>query len=160
TAASGDMPSLQLTAITFGVGGLCLMAVRPGAIKAMRQPLSVCRVGVNGVAAYHLAYFCALKNAPSLDSRQTHDLLLVLIVVMSAMLPGEKLRWNHIAGCILALGGAGLVVTRGQGLVLDGQYALGYAAALFAAYAWSSYSILSRRMAKVPSEAIAGFCLV
>jgi drug/metabolite transporter (DMT)-like permease len=160
TAASGDMPSLQLTAITFGIGGLCLMVVRPGAIKAMRQPLSVWLVGVIGLAGYHFAYFFALKNAPPVEASLINYFWPVLIVVMSAMLPGEKLRWNHIAGCILALGGAGLVVTRGQGLVLDGQYALGYAAALFAAFAWSSYSILSRRMAKVPSEAIAGFCLV
>lgn len=159
TAASGDMPSLQLTAITFGIGGLCLMLVRPGAIRAMRQPISVWMVGVIGLAGYHFAYFFALKNAPPVEASLINYFWPVLIVVMSAMLPGEKLRWNHIAGCALALGGAALVVTRGQGLVLEGQYALGYVAALFAAFAWSSYSILSRRMAQVPSEAIAGFCL-
>ena len=32
--------------------------------------------------------------------------------------------------------------------------------ALCAALAWSSYSVLSRRFASVPSEAITGFCLV
>lgn len=160
TAAGGDMPTLQFTAVTFAIGGVSLMIVRPGAIKAMRQPLSVWLVGVLGLAGYHFAYFFALKNAPPVEASLINYLWPVLIVVMSAMLPGEKLRWNHIAGCVLALAGTVLVVTRGQGLVLEVQYVLGYAAALFAAFAWASYSILSRRLAKVPSEAIAGFCLV
>jgi drug/metabolite transporter (DMT)-like permease len=52
-----------------------------------------------------------------------------------------------------------LVVTRGQGFSFAPEYALGYGAALAAALAWSSYSVLSRRFASVPSEAITGFCL-
>jgi drug/metabolite transporter (DMT)-like permease len=52
-----------------------------------------------------------------------------------------------------------LVVTRGQGFTFQSEYALGYGAALVAALAWSSYSVLSRRYAHVPSEAITGFCL-
>jgi drug/metabolite transporter (DMT)-like permease len=59
----------------------------------------------------------------------------------------------------LALAGAVLVVTRGQGFGFDPAYLPGYAAALFAALAWSTYSVLSRRFAHVPSDAITGFCL-
>jgi hypothetical protein len=43
TAASGTMPPFQLTAISFGIGGLAgvaLWAARPRAIKALRQPCS------------------------------------------------------------------------------------------------------------------------
>ena len=36
---------------------------------------------------------------------------------------------------------------------------LGYLAALFAAVVWGAYSVLSRRFAHVPSDAITGFCL-
>src|SRR5690606_10325816 len=68
TAASGDMPPLQFTAVTFAIGGVCLVIVRPGAIKAMRQPLSVWLVGVLGLAGYHFAYFFALKNAPPVEA--------------------------------------------------------------------------------------------
>ena len=41
TAASGAMPPFQLTAITFGIGGIAgvaLWAFRPAAAKALRQP--------------------------------------------------------------------------------------------------------------------------
>lgn len=159
TAASGTMPAFQLTAITFAIGGLSLLVVRPGAIRAMRQPLPVWLLGVGGLFSYHFAYFFALRNAPPVEAGLINYLWPVLIVVFSALLPGERLRWQHIAGCLLALAGAALVVTRGQGFSFDPQYALGYGAALFAALAWSSYSVLSRRFAHVPSDAMAGFCL-
>lgn len=159
TAASGAMPAFQLTAITFAIGGLSLLVIRPGAISAMRQPLPVWLLGVGGLFGYHFCYFFALRNAPPVEAGLINYLWPLLIVVFSALLPGERLKWQHMAGCALALAGAVLVVTRGQGFGFDPQYALGYAAALVAAFAWSGYSVLSRRFAEVSSDAIAGFCL-
>jgi drug/metabolite transporter (DMT)-like permease len=162
TAASGAMPPFQLTAITFAIGGLAgvaLWTVRPAAAKALRQPWPVWLLGVGGLFGYHAAYFIALRNAPVVEAGLLNYLWPLLIVVFSSFLPGEKLKWQHIAGCALALIGAILVVTRGQGFSFDPAYLPGYAAALFAALAWSSYSVLSRRFAHVPSDAITGFCL-
>lgn len=160
TAASGTMPAFQLTAVTFAIGGLSLLVIRPGAIKAMRQPLPVWLLGVGGLFGYHFCYFFALRNAPPVEAGLINYLWPLLIVVFSALLPGERLRWQHIAGCALALTGAVLVVTRGQGFGLDAQYTIGYATALCAAVIWAAYSVLSRRFAAVSSDAIAGFCLV
>jgi drug/metabolite transporter (DMT)-like permease len=160
TAASGTMPAFQLTAITFAIGGLSLLVIRPGAIKAMRQPLPVWLLGVGGLFGYHFCYFFALRNAPPVEAGLINYLWPLLIVVFSALLPGERLKWQHIAGCALALTGAVLVVTRGQGFGFDAQYTLGYATALCAAVIWAAYSVLSRRFAAVSSDAIAGFCLV
>jgi drug/metabolite transporter (DMT)-like permease len=159
TAASGTMPPFQLLAVTFGIGGLSLLAIRPKSLKALRQPLPVWLLGIGGLFGYHFCYFFALRNAPPVEAGLINYLWPLLIVLFSALLPGEKLRWNHIAGCALALGGAVLVVTRGQGFMFQAEYALGYGAALVAALTWSSYSVLSRRFAHVPSEAITGFCL-
>ena len=49
TAASGTMPAFQLTAITFAVGGLSLLVIRPASLKAMRQPPRVWLLGVGGL---------------------------------------------------------------------------------------------------------------
>lgn len=163
TAASGTMPPFQLLAITFAIGGLSgvlLWAARPGAAKALRQPWPVWLLGVGGLFGYHAAYFIALRNAPVVEAGLINYLWPLLIVVFSALLPGERLKWQHIAGSVLAFIGAILVVTRGKGFSFDPAYLPGYAAALFAALAWSSYSVLSRRFASVPSDAITGFCLV
>jgi drug/metabolite transporter (DMT)-like permease len=162
TAASGAMPPFQLTAITFGIGGLAgvaLWTIRPAAARALRQPWPVWLLGVGGLFGYHAAYFIALRNAPVVEAGLLNYLWPLLIVVFSAFLPGERLKWQHIVGCVLALAGAVLVVTRGQGFGFDPAYLPGYAAALFAALAWSTYSVLSRRFAHVPSDAITGFCL-
>ena len=162
TAASGSMPPFELLALTFAIGGLAgvaLWAVRPGASKALRQPWPVWLLGVGGLFGYHAAYFIALRNAPVVEAGLINYLWPLLIVVFSAFLPGERLKWQHVAGCALALTGAILVVTGGRGLAFDPRYVGGYAAALFAAITWGVYSILSRRVAHVPSDAITGFCL-
>lgn len=162
TAASGAVPPFQLLALTFGIGGIAgiiLWAFRPHAIAALRQPPRVWLLGVGGLFVYHAAYFVALRNAPPVEAGLINYLWPTLIVLFSAFLPGEKLRWQHVAGCLVALGGAALVVTGGRGLAFDPAYAFGYGAALLAAVTWGLYSVLSRRVADVSSDAVTGFCL-
>lgn len=159
TAASGTVPPLQLNAMTFGIGGLFLLILRPRSIAALRQPLPVWLLGVAGLFGYHFLYFTALRNAPPVEAGLINYLWPLLIVLFSALLPGERLRWHHVAGALIALSGAVLVVTRGTSLTLDPAYLFGYAAAVGAALAWSSYSVLSRRFAEIPSDVITGFCL-
>ena len=163
TAASGAVPPFELLALTFGIGGLAgvgLWAVRLAAAKALRQPWPVYLLGVGGLFGYHACYFIALRNAPVVEAGLINYLWPLLIVVFSALLPGERLKWQHIAGCILALAGAVLVVTKGQGFNFDAAYLPGYTAALVAAVIWGAYSVLSRRLPHVPSDSITGFCLV
>ena len=163
TAASGAMPPFQLTAISFGIGALAGMALwmfRPAAIKALRQPPKVWLLGVGGLFGYHFCYFTALRNAPPVEAGLINYLWPILIVLFSALLPGERLRLHHLLGGLVALCGVVLVVTGGESIAIKSEYALGYGAALAAALIWSTYSVLSRRFAEVPSDAITGFCLV
>lgn len=163
TAASGTMPPFQLLSISLGIGalaGVALWAVRPKAIKALRQPWRVWLLGVGGIFGYHALYYISLRNAPPVEAGLINYLWPLLIVLFSALLPGEKLRAHHVAGALLGLAGAVLIVTGGQGLTIKTEYAFGYLAALFGALTWSSYSVLSRRFASVPTDVITGFCLV
>ena len=82
-----------------------------------------------------------------------------MIVVFSALLPGERLRWFHVAGALLGLAGTASSSTQGGGVAFEPAYALGYLAALGCALTWSAYSILSRRFRDVPTGVVAGFCL-
>lgn len=163
TAASGTMPPFQLLAVSLGIGalaGVALWTVRPKAIKALRQPWPVWLLGVGGIFGYHLFYYTALRNAPPVEAGLINYLWPLLIVLFSALLPGERLRPHHIVGTLLALGGAVLIVTGGQGFTFKTEYAFGYGAALLGALAWSSYSVLSRRFASVSTDAVTGFCLM
>ncbi len=162
TAASGSVPPFQLTAMTFGIAGaagLALAPFRPGSLASWRQPWPVWLTGVGGLFGYHFAYFTALRNAPPVDASLIAFLWPLLIVLLSALLPGEKLRVHHVAGALLGLAGAALIVTKGSAVAFESQYAFGYAMALACALIWSSYSVLSRRFAAVPTDVVTGFCL-
>ena len=161
TAASGSVPPFLLTAITFAIGALVGLAIRlvaPGQAGGARIPAHVWITGIVGLFGYHFFYFTALRNAPAVDASLIAYLWPLLIVVGSALMPGERLRWHHVAGAMLGLAGTGLIITQGGGLSLEGRYAFGYAMAALCALLWSAYSLLSRRNAAVPTSIVTWFC--
>jgi drug/metabolite transporter (DMT)-like permease len=163
TAASGRVPAFQLAALTFAIGG-SLGAVswlwRRGAMRALRQPPEVWTLGVCGLFGYHALYFFALRLAPPAEAGLLNYLWPLLIVLFSALLPGEKLKFHHILGALLGLAGTIALIAGASVLALAPEYVPGYAAAFVAAFVWAGYSVLSRRFAAVPTDAVAGFCLV
>jgi drug/metabolite transporter (DMT)-like permease len=164
TAASGAVPPFQLAAMTFLVGGLCgclPWIARPARARALRQPWPVWLLGVGGLFGYHALYFSALRLAPPAEAGLINYLWPLLIVLFSARLPGAGgLRAGHLAGAALGLMGvAALFAGRGE-LGFAAGALPGYAASLAAACVWASYSVLSARVGQVPTDAVAGFCLV
>jgi len=161
TAASGVMPPFQLAAISFFIAtlvGLVGAVFKKGGLNALRQPLPVWLLGVGGLFGYHFFYFTALRNAPPVEAGLIAYLWPLMIVLFSAFLPGEKLRWYHVAGALLGLAGAALIVTGGKGFNLQAEFGFGYAMAFICALTWSAYSLLSRRFAEVPTDVVTGFC--
>ena len=162
TQLSGPIPPFQLTAmaftLAFGVGvGLWMQAGgRPW--RYLNLPLAVWGVGLFGLFGYHFFYFLALRHAPAVEASLIAYLWPLLIVLMSAWLPGERLRWSHGLGAGLGFLGAGLLITQGQGFSFRAEYATGYLAALACAFIWSGYSVLSRRFGAIPTPAVGGFC--
>ena len=164
TAASGTMPPFQLAAMTFRIGGLCgcvSWIARPARARALLQPWPVWLLGVGGLFGYHALYFSALRLAPPAEAGLINYLWPLLIVLFSARLPGSGgLRAGHVAGAVLGLAGvAALFVGRGN-LDFAAGALPGYAASLAAAFVWAGYSVLSARVGQVPTDAVAGFCLV
>jgi drug/metabolite transporter (DMT)-like permease len=160
TALSGSVPPFQLATMCFLVAtiiGLVAQLSRPGSVRRMIQPWPVWLLGTTGLFGYHFFYFTALRNAPAVEAGLIAYLWPLFIVVGSALLPGERLGWHHIAGTLAGLAGTVLIVT-GKGLNFEPQFAFGYAAALVCAFIWSSYSLLSRRFGAVPTDAVTGFC--
>ena len=162
TVASGRMPPFQLAALTFAIGGglgAVSWLLRPGTASALRQPPEVWGLGVGGLFGYHALYFSALRLAPPAEAGLINYLWPLLIVLLSALLPNERLRLDHILGAALGLIGTVVLFAGQNGLDLAAEFIPGYSAAVVAAFVWASYSVLSRRFAAVPSDAVAGFCL-
>lgn len=164
TVYSGNIPAFELTAIAFFVASFIGLAVLKKEKKKIKDlfkiPLKVYFIGISGLFGYHFFYFLAIKNAPAIEANLINYLWPLLIVVFSAFLPNEKLKWYHILGTLLALFGAFLLVSRGGSFQFEPKYLNGYLYALLAALIWSSYSVISKTLSHIPTYAVTGFCLI
>jgi len=162
TVATGKIPAFQLAAMTFAIGGLVGLLTwigRSEAAASLRQPAAVWVVGVGGLFGYHALYFLALRFAPPAEAGLLNYLWPLLIVLFSSLLPGERLLAHHIIGALLGLAGTVLLLMGGGGSGFEAGQLPGLAAAFIAAFVWASYSVMSRRLKAVPTDAVAGFCL-
>ncbi|MBS0221427.1 MAG: DMT family transporter [Proteobacteria bacterium] len=161
TVLAGPVPPFQMVAMTFAIGATL------GIVRARRRgvdwqallhwPGRVWLLGVGGLFGYHALYFAALQLAPPAEANLVNYLWPLLIVLLSAPLAGERLGWPHILGAVLGFTGVALLAL-GRGASFAGPYLAGYLLALGCAFAWSLYSVLSRRFGETPTDAIAAFC--
>jgi drug/metabolite transporter (DMT)-like permease len=164
TVATGRVPPLQLLAMTFAIGaciGPLTWIWRRGAWRALRQPFVVWLVGVTGLFLYHALYFMALRLAPPAEAGLLNYLWPLLIVIFSSLLPDERLALHHVIGALLGLLGTALLLSGNLHFELENiPQLLGLGAAVLAAFVWAFYSIMSRKFKSVPTDAVAGFCMV
>ena len=162
TTATKGIPPYQLLALTFAVASvLSVSTIRAqgrAVTQSWRQGWSVWALGVGGLFGYHLFYFIALANAPALNASMIAYLWPLLIVLSSALLPGERVRWYHVCGGLMGLAGT-FVLLGGDLSNFSGEYRVGYLAALACAFTWTAYSVLNRAFKAVPTDIVAGFCL-
>src|ERR1700722_19250478 len=162
TVATGKIPAFQLAAMTFAIGALVGSLTwigRPDAVRALRQPPLAWLVGVGGLFGYHALYFLALRFAPPAEAGLLNYLWPLLIVLFSAALPGERLAPHPVIGALLGLAGTVLLFAGNGGSAFAAGQIPGLIAAFVAAFVWATYSVLSRKLKSVPTDAVAGFCL-
>jgi len=163
TVATGNIPAFQLAAMTFAIGALVGSLTwigRPQAVFALRQPVLAWIVGVGGLFGYHALYFLALRFAPPAEAGLLNYLWPLLIVLFSSLLPGERLLAHHVIGALAGLAGTVLLFAGGNRSGFAAGQIPGLLAAFVAAFVWATYSVMSRRLKSVPTDAVAGFCLV
>jgi drug/metabolite transporter (DMT)-like permease len=159
---AAGLPPLQLTAMGFAAGsalGLAVVAARGRGrgLALLRQPALAWAHGVGGLFGFHALYFAALALAPPVEANLLNYLWPLLVVLLSAPILGLPLGPRRLAG--VAMGFAGCALLVGPGASFPPGAALGFLCAAGSALVWALYSVTSRRMAAVPTEAVAGFCL-
>ena len=162
TVATGKIPAFQLAAMTFAIGAAAAFASwiwRPAAFGALKQPVVAWIVGIGGLFGYHALYFLALRFAPPAEAGLLNYLWPLLIVLFSSLLPGERLLPHHIVGALLGLAGTVLLLTGNGTGGFEADQLPGLLAAFVAAFVWAAYSVMSRKLKAVPTDAVAGFCL-
>ncbi|MFN5999711.1 MAG: DMT family transporter [Paracoccaceae bacterium] len=159
TIGSAPVPPLMLNAICFGIGGMI------GLVWTARQGFGVLRgvswrvyaFGTIGLFGYHFLYFTAFRLSPTAETGLIAYLWPLFIVLMSGLLPGERLRLPHVIGALIAFAGAAVIVL-GRDSDASGSV-LGLVLAFVCAVTWAGYSVLSRRLGEVPTESVTVFCL-
>ncbi|MGA2547890.1 MAG: DMT family transporter [Rectinemataceae bacterium] len=150
------LPPFLAVGVALCVGGLV------GLFRARewRVPLKTFAVGIGGIFGYHALLFAAFRIAPSVEVNLINYLWPLLIVLLSPVfLKGFRLGPRHVAGAVLGLAGAALIVSGGK-LKPDAVFLPGYLLAAAAAFVWASYSLLTKRLPPFPTGAVGGFCLV
>lgn len=161
TVGSAPVPPFLLNALCFALGGaIGLVWLWQGKGFGRLRGISwrVYAFGTIGLFGYHALYFSALRLAPPAEAGLIAYLWPLLIVLFSGLLPGESLGRGHVLGALVAFAGAALIVLRG-GAAFDPAALPGLGLAFLCALTWSGYSVLSRRLGKVPTESVVVFCL-
>jgi drug/metabolite transporter (DMT)-like permease len=163
TLKGGGIPPFQTTAIAFLIGGITIaaIAILSGRAAAMIPTPASLALGVYGLFVFHILYFAALKLAPAAEASLITALWALFTVLFSGLLPGHPLHLRHVIGALLGLCAATLLVWNKIGGSDDFPHApLGFVLAFGCALVWSSYSVLSRLVAAVPSESLVLPCFI
>jgi drug/metabolite transporter (DMT)-like permease len=155
SAGVSHLPAFFSAGIALSLGGLVGL-VR---VREWRIPPLTFALGVGGIFGYHALFFLALRHAPAVEANLLQYLWPLLIVALSPVyLKHSRLGANHLLGAGLGLCGAALVISGGR-LSLELGHLPGYLLAVGAAFVWSSYSLLLKRVPPFPSGAVGGISL-
>jgi drug/metabolite transporter (DMT)-like permease len=151
------VPPFLLTGLALVIGSVPAWPL----LRQWRVPPATLALGVYGLFAYHFLLFIALRHAPPVEANLVNYLWpLCMVVLAPAVLPGLRLGGGHVAGALLGFGGAAVAIVGAAGAGGLHGWSWGYLPALGSALIWSTYSLLTQRVARFPTAAIGLFGLV
>lgn len=154
--ALSHVPPFLLTGLSLLIGSLIALPLSRFDWRQWKVPPSTLALGVYGLFGFHFLLFIALRNAPPVSVNLVNYLWPLLIVLLAPLLlRGIELRPAHVVAALIGFGGAALAIAGGRRL--EGGLAWGYLPAAGSALVWSSYSLLTRRVAAFPTAAVGGF---
>lgn len=156
------LPPLETVALSFAIaaalGILISAALGSNPLAAFRQPRSVWLVTVVALVGYHACIYYAVQNAPALPAALLQGTTPLMIVLGSAFLPGERLRWWHVMGTVVGLAGVASLVSGEDPLASVSANPAFYLSLVgIAAALWGIYSLATRTFTDVPTSAMGMF---
>jgi drug/metabolite transporter (DMT)-like permease len=164
--ALAHVPPFLLTGLALLIGSAVALPLSRFDLRQWRVPPMTLALGVYGLFGYHFVLFMALRLAPPVQANLVNYLWPLLIVLLAPILlrgvAGREMRflWAHAVAGLVGFAGAALVIlgrADGTTLALDARALAGFGLAAVAALMWSSYSLLTQRVAPFPTAAIGSF---
>ena len=153
------IPPLQTVAVAFAFAALLspilwlVSGTPPWA--AFQQPPRVWLLTVGSLTGYHASIYYATQKAPAAAAALLQGTTPLMIVIGSAVLPGERLRWWHVVGACLGFCGVVMLIENGGQAKATGPNPVFYLSLIgVAAGLWGLYSVASRRLPEVPSSTL------
>jgi len=112
-----------------------------------RQWLGVALLGATGVAAYNLCFMWGLKTVPAGRAALIVALNPAATLAGAALFFGERLTRRNVAGILIALVGAAVVIGRGDPTaLLRGGLGVGELTILGCVASWSAFTLVAKRL--------------
>ena len=152
----GEMTPLALSFLRwlFSTALLLIIAThmeKPDWREVIKSWHMLLAMAVSGIVAYNMILYTALTYTSSVNASVVSALNPALLVVFSALLLREKLSFIQAAGIVVSFSGVLVIITQGNiGRLLQLQVNRGDLLMLAAITVWTVYSILGKRLTKVP----------
>lgn len=156
----GRLPLFQTLFMMFSFSFI-IMALRltaSGGWQLPKQPWFIWLIGILGVCGSDTAYLTAMQYAPPAHVDLIDCLWPVLVILLSSVLPQERLALQHIVAGILGFLGVFLLITSEEGLGVSDAYLPGYLFAFTAPVIWSIYTIVARWYQKMSTGMVNLYC--
>ncbi len=161
---AGTVGPFSAAFLRFAIASACLVAITAAREKALppltgRQMAGVCLLGLTGIFAYNFFFFAGLAT---IDAGRASLIIAcnpVVITVLSAWIFGEHLGARRLAGTLLSVAGAVVVISRGAPLqILEGGIGAGEAMIFGCVASWAAYSLIGKVLLKGISPLTAVTC--
>ncbi len=165
---SAEVPPFTASFIRFVLASALLvpMALRAQGAWTMPKTRSIMwavGLGLTGIAAYNAFFFAGLQTVPAGRAALIIALNPVLIFLFSGLFLGEEMGKTRILGVAVAICGTGVVISKGDPLLLFTQgLGAGDLLILGAVGSWVLYSLMGKMALRhfSPLEAVAAGSLV
>ncbi|MDI4631938.1 DMT family transporter [Pelomonas sp. V22] len=163
---ASQIPPLLLNGLRWALAGLLLLLIAPSARALLRSPAPLWQrwgylavVGFLGMGCYNALQYQALRSSTALNVTLIAASMPLGMMMVGALVYGERPTRRQLAGALLSLVGVALVLARGSwAALLQVHFVAGDLLMLLAVLSWSIYSwLLARPPASLRAEQAPGW---